>query len=60
MKQPSSSMVAFIARQAIRAKQRADRDADIRESIKAGATLLELGMRYQITRERARQIAKTT
>jgi hypothetical protein len=58
MKQPSKSMAAFKKRQADRAKQRTERDADIRESFKAGATLAELGRRYLITMERVRQIAR--
>jgi Mor family transcriptional regulator len=58
MKQPSTSMVAFQKRQADREKQRTERDADIRARFKAGATLHELGRKYQITMERVRQIAR--
>ena len=50
----------YAARQAQRAAYRANRDADIRESVKAGVPLIVLGMKYQITRERVRQIGKQT
>jgi DNA-directed RNA polymerase sigma subunit (sigma70/sigma32) len=56
MTQTSPSMVAFLARQDARAKSRIERDADISQSLKAGATLAELGRKYQITMERCRQI----
>jgi DNA-directed RNA polymerase sigma subunit (sigma70/sigma32) len=49
-------MAAFQKRQADRAKSRIERDADIRQSLKAGATLADLGRKYQITMERVRQI----
>jgi hypothetical protein len=58
MKQPSPSMTAFLKRQADRAKQRMERDADIRESFKAGIPLRELARKYCISWERARQIAR--
>lgn len=48
----------YAARQAMRAAYRAKRDLDIQASVKAGVPLIVLGMRYQITRERVRQIGK--
>jgi DNA-directed RNA polymerase sigma subunit (sigma70/sigma32) len=41
-----------------RCRRLIERDADIRQSLKAGATLAELGRKYFITRERVRQIGK--
>lgn len=58
VKPPSPSMAAFLKRQATRAKDRKERDADIRQSLGNGATLAELGRKYQITMERVRQIAR--
>jgi DNA-directed RNA polymerase sigma subunit (sigma70/sigma32) len=37
-----------------------ERDADIRQSLAAGASLAELGRKYFVTRERIRQISKQT
>ena len=55
---PSPSMAACQKRQADRVKGRIERDADIRQSLKAGATLADLGRKYQITMDRERQIAR--
>ena len=48
----------YAARQAQRAAYRAKRDLDIQASVKAGVPLIVMGMKYQITRERVRQIGK--
>ena len=49
---------AYQARQAERAAYRVKRDRDIVREIRAGISVARLGRRYQITRERVRQIAK--
>jgi hypothetical protein len=58
MKPQSPSMAAFQKRQAKRAAYRVERDADIRASVKAGVSLHDLGRKWFIGYERARQIAK--
>ena len=61
-RRPLCSMIGmksdYAQRQAHRAAYRVERDAHIREAVKAGVPLAVLGARYQLTRERIRQIGK--
>jgi len=59
MKQPFPSMPAFQKQQAQHFTARAKRNDDIRQSVKAGVPLADLGRKYNITMERVRQIGKT-